>query len=98
MATERTSNVLSVVALVAGLVISLGLAFTAFAVSLCALWGEQCTDAEEQQISLLMLAAVGVFLLVPVAVAWVRRQARWLLAPLIEAALVVTVVLAAGAF
>lgn len=77
-----------------GFVLSLGLAFAAFLTALCSLFGEQCTSAEQGQIRLLLLASLGVFFGVPVAVAIVRGQGRWLLAPVIEAALLAAVVAA----
>jgi hypothetical protein len=80
-----------VVVLVLGFGLALGLAGAAFAVGLCGLFGEQCTASEERTIGLLMLGAIGVFVLVPIVVAIARRQARWLLAPVIEAMLIAAV-------
>jgi hypothetical protein len=90
MTSERTKNVLSATALVIGLVVAAGLMVAAFAASFCSLFGEQCTAEEELTASMLSLASFGVFLLVPIAVAAVRRQTRWLLAPFIEVALIAT--------
>ena len=86
--TERTRNVLSVVVLVGAFVLAAALMLGAIAASFCGLFGEQCTPDEERAIGLFFLASLGVFLLVPAGVAAARRQARWLLAPVIEAALV----------
>jgi hypothetical protein len=77
--------------LVLGFGLALGLAVAAFAFAFCGLFGEQCTAAEERTVGQLSLASIGVFLLVPMAVAIARRQARWLLAPVIEATLIATV-------
>jgi hypothetical protein len=93
MQPRRLSDVISVVVLLVGFVLAVGLMLFAFVLSFCSL-GEPCTPAQEQQISLLSLASMGVFLLVPAAVALVRHQARWLLAPLIEAVLIAAFFLA----
>ena len=92
------ADLASVAALILGFVLSAGLAFAAFGVALCGLFGEQCSPEEERMMQLLMLSSVGVFLAVPVVVALVRRQARWLLAPFVEAALIVAIVFLNGAF
>jgi uncharacterized membrane protein YoaK (UPF0700 family) len=94
VAEGRAADVVSVGALFTGFVLSLGLAFAAFVTGLCSLFGEECTSAEQGRIRLLGLASLGVFVVVPVAVAIVRGQGRWLLAPVIEAALLVVIVAA----
>jgi hypothetical protein len=96
MEKGRSADVVSVVVVLAGFVISLGLAVGAFVASFCGLFGTQCTSGEEELIGLLSFASIGVFLAVPVVVAIVRGQARWLLAPLIEAVTVVVVWAALG--
>ena len=68
------------------------LLLAAVGASLCGLFGEQCTAEEQRTIALLSFASLGVFLFVPAAVAAVRRQARWLLAPVVEVVLVVLAV------
>ena len=88
MATERAKNVLSVVVLVVGFLLAAALMVGAFLASFCGLFGEECTGEEEQAIGLLFLGSTGVFLGVPLAVAAVRQQLRWLLAPVIEVAIV----------
>jgi hypothetical protein len=96
--TPAWADLASVSALILGFVVSVGLAFAAFGVALCSLFGEQCTPEEEQLTELLTLASVVVFFAVPVVVALVRQQARWLLAPLVEAALIAAIVYLNGAF
>lgn len=98
MASERTKDVLSVVALAAGFLLSLGLMVAAVAVSLCGLFGEQCSGSEEQAMTLLSLGAIGTFFGVPVVVAAVREQVKWLLAPIVEGMLLVTLFAMAAAF
>ena len=88
MTGERWKNVLSVLALVVGFLVALALAGGALVMSLCGLFGDECSSSEDLAISLLLLGSVGVFLLVPASVAVVRRQARWLLAPVIEVGLI----------
>ena len=66
--------------------------------SFCSLFGEQCSTSEEERIRLLQIASIGVFLAVPGAVAIVRREARWLLAPVIEAGLIAVVIAAVDWF
>jgi hypothetical protein len=90
----RAADALSVVALVMGFVLSLGLALAGFLTGMCSLFGEECTSAEQGRIRALWLGSLGVFVAVPVAVAIVRGQGRWLLAPVVEAALLVAIVAA----
>ena len=85
---------MSVVVLLGGFGLAFFLWLVAFGVSLCSLFGEQCSTSEEERIRLLLIASLGVFLVVPVAVAIVRREARWLLAPVIEAVLIAIVIAA----
>lgn len=85
---------MSVVVLLGGFGLAFFLWVVAFGVSLCSLFGEQCSTSEQERIRLLLIASLAVFLAVPVAVAIVRRQARWLLAPVIEAVLIAIVIAA----
>ena len=96
--SERWKNVLSVLTLVVGFVAALALSVGAFLVSFCGLWGEPCTSSEENAMALLGMASLGVFLFVPALVATLRRQARWMLAPVIEIGLILGFFGVLGAF
>ena len=87
--SERGKDVVAVITLLFGFLAAVALAVWAFLLGFCGLFGEECTTSEENAIGLFTLAPLGVFVSVPVAVAAWRRQARWLLAPLIEVALIV---------
>ena len=94
MEEGRSADVVSAVAVLAGFVISIGLAFGAVLASFCGFMGEQCTSEELELVGLLWFGSISVFIAVPVLVSIVRRQARWLLAPLIESLGLVIVVAA----
>lgn len=79
-----SATVASVLALVAGFVVAAGLVLLASLLSLCGLFGEECTPHERSQIGWALVGGVTVFFAVPGLVAVVRRDARWLLAPLVE--------------
>lgn len=83
------ATVTSLAALALGLVVTGALLLLAAALSLCSLFGDQCSTSEQSSIGVAALAALAVFLGVPAAVARARRDARWLLAPLVEIAVVV---------
>lgn len=85
-------TVASVAALVVGLLATLGLLLVAFVLALCGIGGsaESCTD-EHRFAWGVLAAAAAVFLGVPALVAVLRRDARWLLAPVVEAAVVVSI-------
>ncbi len=91
-------DVASVLALVVGALATAGLLVLASLLSLCGLFGETCTDAETMRIGLATIGAGVTFLGVPGLVAVVRRDARWLLAPLVEAAVVAAVVVGVQVF
>ena len=86
-------TVASVAALVGGLLATSGLLLVAFVLALCGIdaGAGSCTD--EHRAAWGVLAAAGVvFVGVPALVAALRRDARWLLAPVVEAAVVVAIV------
>ncbi|HEV7723056.1 MAG TPA: hypothetical protein VGO60_17325 [Iamia sp.] len=80
-------------ALVVGLVVTGGLLLLAVATSLCGLFGEQCSESENRTIGFAFLGAAVTFVGVPVLVAVARRNAMWLLAPVVEVAGVVAILL-----
>lgn len=59
----------------------------AFAVSLCALFGETCTQGEKTAQTALLAVGVGVGVGGPILVAWLRREVAWVMAPLVLVAL-----------
>lgn len=87
-----SATILSILALVAGFVLGGGLMLLSALLSLCSLFGEECTPHEETQIGLAFVAGVVTFVGVPALVALVRRDARWLLALVVEVAGVVVLV------
>jgi hypothetical protein len=80
------ADVVSWVAVIGGFVASVALAVAALAAALCGVWDGECTTSELRTRDLLALATAAVYFGVPVAVALWRQQARWLLAPIVEAA------------
>ena len=77
-------------ALTLGFVVaSLTAFYISFLMSLCTLFGETCSEAEESRINVLtgmgLLFGIGG----PFLVAWLRRAAVWALTPLIIAAAVI---------
>ncbi|HMJ78464.1 MAG TPA: hypothetical protein VK507_20945 [Iamia sp.] len=73
-------------ALLVGLVATGTLLVVAMLTSLCGLFGEQCSESENTTIGLAVLGAGVTFMGVPVLVAVARRNAAWLLAPVVEVA------------
>ena len=55
----------------------------AFGTSLCSLFGETCSDAEQTKISVLTWTGMALGVGGPIGVAWLRRAAVWAITPLI---------------